>query len=153
WWKTALLKRFESTIPAELRPRIVFLPWLKDPADFISAIAAADVVLDPFHFGIGSTVAMTSITGTPLVTRAGEFMRGRVGAYFCEMFDLTECIAENTEGYARKAVEIASDPLLRERIKVKILKSNPVLYEDQKPVEDLADFFYSLTDSWQNPSK
>ncbi|MCX7145714.1 MAG: hypothetical protein NT042_05805 [Sulfuritalea sp.] len=133
WWKTALLKRFESTIPAELRPRIVFLPWLKDPADFISAIAA--------------------ITGTPLVTRAGKFMRGRVGAYFCEMFDLTECIAENTEGYARKAVEIASDPLLRERIKAKILKSNPVLYEDQKPVEDLVAFLYSLTDSWRNPSK
>ena len=153
WWKKALLKRFESTIPLELRQRIVFLPWLKDPADFISAIAAADVVLDPFHFGIGSTVAMTSITGTPLVTKAGEFLRGRVGAYFCEMFDLAECIAENTEGYARKAVEIASDRHLRERIRVKILKSNPVLYGDLKPVEELADFFYSLTDSRLNPSK
>ena len=153
WWKTALLKRFESTIPAEFRQRIVFLPWLKDPADFISAIAAADVVLDPFHFGIGSTVAMTSITGTPLVTRAGGFMRGRVGAYYCEIFDLAECIAEDTEGYARKAVEIASDPLLRERIRAKILKSNPVLYEDLQPVEDLADFLYSLTDCRRNPLK
>jgi tetratricopeptide (TPR) repeat protein len=152
WWKTALLKRFESTIPAALRQRIVFLPWLKDPADFISAIAAADVVLDPFHFGIGSTVAMTSITGTPLVTRAGEFMRGRVGAYYCEMFDLTECIAEDTEGYARKAVEIASDPHLRERIRAKILKSNPILYENQKPAEDLVAFLCSLTDSRRNPS-
>jgi tetratricopeptide (TPR) repeat protein len=152
-WKTALLKRFDRTIPAALRQRIVFLPWLKDPADFISAIAAADVVLDPFHFGIGSTVAMTSITGTPLVTRAGEFMRGRVGAYYCEMCDLAECIAEDTEGYARKAVEIASDPLLRESIKAKILKNNPILYEDQKPAEDLAAFLCSLTDSRRNPSK
>ncbi|MDP1733994.1 MAG: tetratricopeptide repeat protein [Sulfuritalea sp.] len=152
WWKTALLKRFESTIPAGLRQRIVFLPWLKDPADFISALAAADVVLDPFHFGIGSTVAMTSITGTPLVTRRGEFMRGRVGAYYCETFDLAECIAEDTEGYARKAVEIASNPHLRERIKAKILTNSQILYEDQEPADDLVDFLCSLTASWRNPS-
>ena len=148
YWKKALMKRFESTIPAEARERIIFLPWLKNPADFISAIATADVILDPFHFGIGSTVAMASVTGTPLVTKAGEFMRGRVGAGYCEMLDVPECIAEDTEGYAQKAVKIASDPLLRERISAKILKNNSVLYENLQPVEDLVNFFYSLTDSW-----
>ena len=147
WWKPALVRRFESTISAEHRKRILFLPWIMDPADFISAIAAADVLLDPFHFGIGSTVAMTSITGTPVVTRIGEFRRGRVGAYYCEMFDLAECIAEDTEGYARKAVEIASNQLLREKIRAKIFENSSALYEDLSPVEDLANFFYSITDS------
>ena len=150
WWKKALLKRFESTIPAEFWQRIIFLPWLKDPTDFISAIAAADVVLDPFHFGIGSTVVMTSITGTPLVTRAGEFMRGRIGAYYCEVLDSAECITQSTEGYAQRAVEIASDQLVREKIRAKILKKNPVLYEDLRPIEDLVSFINSLSGSWHS---
>ena len=147
YWKKALVKRFESTIPAEVRERIIFLPWLNNPDDFISAIATADVILDPFHFGIGSTTAMVFATSRPLVTKPGEFLRGRVGAGFCEMLDLTECIAEDTEGYAKKAVEIASDQRLQEKIGTKILKNSPVLYENLQPVEDLVAFFYSLTDN------
>lgn len=147
YWKTALMARFESSIPAEVRERIIFLPWFKSRTDFISAIAASDVILDPFHFGIGSTAAMTFVTGTPLVTRTGEFMRGRFGAYFCEMMGTTECITVDTEAYARKAVEIASDRLLRERISAKILKNNSVLYENMQPVEDFVNFLYSLADN------
>lgn len=145
--KKILVKRFKKTIPAEVQERIIFLPWLKEPADFISAIATADVILDPFHFGIGSTVIMIFATNTPLVTKAGEFMRGRVGAGYCEMLDLTECIAEDTESYAQKAVEIAGDQLLREKISAKIRRNSPVLYENLQPVEDLVNFFYSLTDN------
>lgn len=54
-------------------------------------------------------------------TIPGEFLRGRVGMGFCEMMDLSECIAVDTEEYARLAVEIATDQSLRERIKTKIL--------------------------------
>ena len=90
---------------------------------------------------------MVFATSRPLVTKPGEFLRGRVGAGFCEMLDLTECIAEDTEGYAKKAVEIASDQRLQEKIGTKILKNSPVLYENLQPVEDLVAFFYSLTDN------
>jgi len=145
-WKTALEKRFEKTIPSAVRLRIIFLPWLKENTDFVSAIAAADVVLDPFHFGIGSTAAVTCVTGTPLVTKAGEFMRGRVGAFYCKLLDLEECIADDTESYARIAVQIASDPSLRDTIHAKILKNNHTLYDDLRPADDLANFFCSLTD-------
>jgi len=147
-WKTSLLDRFEKTIPADVRERIIFLPWLKNPEDFISAIATADVVLDPFHFGIGSTVAITCVTGTPLVTRMGEFMRGRVGAFYCELLGFPECIALDNEDYVQKAVGIARDPLLRERIRAKILKNNSVLFEDQQPIEALVEFFNSMARSW-----
>ena len=145
-WKTALLQRFEKTIPAEVRERILFLPWLTDKTDFISAVASADVILDPFHFGIGSTAATTCVTGTPVVTRAGEFMRGRVGAFYCGILDLPECIAEDTESYVRKAIQIASNPSLRDTIRAKILKNSHVLYDNMQPVDDLADFFCSLAD-------
>jgi predicted O-linked N-acetylglucosamine transferase (SPINDLY family) len=146
YWKKELLKRFEKTIPRDVRERILFLPWINEYTDFISANAAADVVLDPFHFGIGSTIAATFAVGTPIVTKPGGFMRGRVGMGLCKMMDLPECIAEDTESYARLAVEIATDQSLREGIKAKILANNHVLYENPQPADDLADFFCSLTD-------
>ncbi len=141
YWKKAVLERFEMTIPAEVRGRIVFSPWITSPGDFISAIAAADVVLDPFHFGIGSTAVMTYVTGTPLVTRVGEFMRGRVGAFYCKLLGLADCIAEDTESYAQKAVEIASNQLLRERISATIMNNNNILYDNLQPVKELTRFF------------
>ena len=152
FWKKALVKRFEITIPAEVQERIIFLPWLRNPNDFVSAIASADVILDSFHFGIGSTTAMTCITGTPLITKPGEFLRGRQGSGFCRMLDVTECIADDTEGYARKAVEIASDSLLQERIRAKILRNNSVIYENLQPVDDLIKFINSLQDGWHTVS-
>lgn len=147
-WTKALLKRFEATIPDAARERIIFLPWLKDPGDFVSAIAVADVILDPFHFGIGSTVVATGVTGTPLVTKAGEFMRGRVGAYWCEVLGVAECVAGDAEAYARKAVEIAGNPPLRNRLRATILENNHRLYEDLQPVENLIDFFDSVASAW-----
>jgi protein O-GlcNAc transferase len=146
-WKTALVKRFKKTIPLEVQERILFLPWLKTPTDFISAVASADVILDSFHFGIGSTAMITFATGTPFVTRTGEFMRGRVGTGYCLMADLQECIAEDTETYAQKAVQIASNQILRDTIRAKILKNSHVMYENLQPVENLTDFFCSLTNS------
>ncbi|WP_333874558.1 tetratricopeptide repeat protein [Methylobacter sp.] len=146
YWKKALIKRFESTIPAEIRDRILFLPWLKNPNDFISVIASADVILDPFHFGIGSTASMIFATNTPLVTKAGEFMRGRGGAFYCEILDLMECIAEDTESYAEKAVAIANNQFLREQISAKILQNSHIIYGNLQPIQDLTDFFHSLTE-------
>lgn len=147
-WKATLTARFEISVPMEVRDRIMFMPWLKQPTDFISAISAADVVLDPFHFGIGSTAMLTSVTGTPLVTRAGEFMRGRVGAGYCAMLDVRECIANKTEEYIRIAVEIANNPALRERIRSKTLKNNSDLYDNLQPVNDLINFFDSVSSGW-----
>ena len=145
FWKTMLAKRFEETIPVEVRERIFFLPWINDYSDFISANAVANVVLDPFHFGIGSTAIAIFAVGTPIVTKPEEFLRGRIGMGYCKMMDLPECIAENTEAYARLAVEIATDQGLSQRIKAKILANNHVLYENLQPVDDLADFICSLT--------
>ena len=142
--KEILVERFKKTIPTEVRERIIFLPWLKDPTDFISAITTADVILDPFHFGIGSTAFVSVAAGTPLVTKPGEFMRGRAGMGYCKMLGIAECIAESTEDYARKAIEIASDQLLRKKISAQMFRDSHVLYENPQPIEDFVGFLYSI---------
>lgn len=140
-WKEVIANRFEKTISAEVRGRIIFLPWMQEEGDFICAVAAADVILDPFHFGIGSTAIATFAVGTPLVTRAGEFMRGRVGVALCVMMGLTECIAEDVDAYVQKAVQIAKNKSLRDSIRDKILRNNHVLFENPQPVAELVDLF------------
>jgi protein O-GlcNAc transferase len=147
--KRILIERFKKTLPSEIQDRIIFLPWLNS-SDFACAIAIADVILDPFHFGIGSTAFVLFVTGTPLVTKPGEFMRGRVGTGFCQMLDITECIAKDTEDYAQKAVKIANDKVFREKISAKILQNNAVIYENLEPIEDFISFLGSLTDQWHN---
>lgn len=144
YWKEALVGRFARTIEAERRQRILFLPWLKDTDTFFSAIAAADVVLDPFHFGLGSTAAVIAAAGTPLVTLAGTFMRGLVGAHYCRMLGAEECIATRPDEYVRIAVAIANDPQLRERLVANVRDNCSFLYQSRDADEVLADLLRSL---------
>ncbi len=143
-WHEMLRQRFEMTISDEVRGRVLFLPWITDYADFISANLVADVVLDPFHFGIGSTVIATFAVGTPIVTKPSDFLRGRVGLGFCKMLDLPECVAEDVEGYARTAVQIATNPVQRQEIQARILSNNNRLYQNLQPVRDLIQFFLEI---------
>lgn len=140
YWKHLIEARFEKTIAASLRKRIHFLPWLSDYKDFVAAVIHADVLLDPYHFGIGSTVVVVGVTGTPVVTRPGEFMRGRMGAYYNELLDIGECTVADNESYARKAVEIAGTPSLRSKLTANILRNGYRIYGDPLAQQELADF-------------
>ena len=142
-WAIDIKNRFERTIPDDVRQRILFRPWIKYQDELICTIAAADVVLDPFHFGIGSTAAYTFAVGTPLVTKEGEFLRGRVGSGFCRMLGVAECSVETTESYCQMAADIVINKSLREGISSRILKNNSILYENTAPIDDFIDFICS----------
>lgn len=139
-WQSQLERRFDVTIAAGVRDRLKFMPWVIDPLDFMRVVETADVVLDSFHFGIGTTGIPICAVGTPIVTKPSEFMRGRVGLFYCTVLDLLECVAVDTDGYAAKAVSIATNPSERERIKQKMLANNHVLYDNEKVIQDLSDF-------------
>jgi predicted O-linked N-acetylglucosamine transferase (SPINDLY family) len=143
-WQVQLERRFESTISADVRDRIVFVPWVSDPQEFMRVIAASDVVLDPFHFGIGTTAIPVCAVGTPFVTRPSEFLRGRVGLFFCKLMDLMDCALDDVETYAIKAVSIATNPSERARLKSKILANNQVLFQNEKGLQDLIDFLENV---------
>lgn len=139
-WQTLLEARFARTIPATVRGRITFLPWVINPQDFICLNKAADVVLDSFHFGLGTTAIAICSVGTPFVTKPSEFLRGRVGLLFSKILDVMECVAEDCEDYAQKAVAIANDQELRQRIQSKILTNNHLLFENEQAITDMVEF-------------
>lgn len=143
-WGERLRARLEKTVPAEVRGRILFLPWIKDGLDFANINQLADVVLDPFHFGMGSTAITTYATGTPAVTLPSEFLRGRSVLFYSELMDLPECVADSTEDFVRKAIAIASEPDLRNALSARILRNNNVLYENHRPIQDLVELFQRL---------
>lgn len=139
-WERLLEDRLRRSIPdAALRRRIIFLPWLHDYDDFLAINALADVVLDPFHFGIGSTVIATFATATPIVTRPSRFLRGRAGLAYCRLVDAMECVTEGVGDYVERAVALAHDPALRESVRAKIARNSHRLFDNEAPVQELAD--------------
>lgn len=144
-WGELLRQRFDQSITPSLRTRIIFHDWVHNPADFMLIISESTVILDPFHFGIGTTGAFTFAVGTPLVTFPGEFMRGRAGLMFCKLLDTMECVADSVEDYVKKAITIANNGALRQSIKEKILMNNAVIFENHgAAAKDFANFFRSV---------
>jgi protein O-GlcNAc transferase len=143
WWKSELELRINKTIDSDLCNRIIFLPWM-NKSDLLDAIEVSDVILDPFHFGIGSTAILVFSTGTPIVTWPGEFMRGRVGYAYCQMLDLNECVASSKESYADKAFELATDKYLRAKILEKTKKNDFSIYENEKSIYEFSNLLCSL---------
>lgn len=67
-----------------------------------------------------------------------------MGLFYAKIMDVMECVAADTEDYARKAVAIATDPTLREGIRSKILANNHALFENPKAIRDVTAFFSEL---------
>jgi len=143
-WQAALQQRFEQTIAAPLRERILFLPFIAQQSDFLSLIAHSAVVLDPFHFGIGSTAVSTLAVGTPFVTWPAPFMRGRVGYLYSVMLELPECVAADAADYVVRAVAIAQDPALRQRLHDRILAHKHRVLDNRAAIDELPQALLAL---------
>lgn len=143
-WQKQLERRFVLTISVDVRSRIVFIPWVSEPKDFMRIIMASAVILDPFYFGIGTTAIPVCAVGTPFVTKPSAFLRGRAGLFFCKLMDLMECVVEDTESYATKAVSIAMNPSERDRIKRMMLENNHVIFQNNRGIQDVTDFLTNV---------
>jgi predicted O-linked N-acetylglucosamine transferase (SPINDLY family) len=143
-WGLQLRRRFERTIDASIRDRVVFMPWIADQKDFLCVIAQSDVVLDPFHFGIGTTAIFLCVAGTPFVTKPSNYMRGRAGYAYAKLMNIPECISSDVDSYASTALRIASDSDLRSRLKKKILENNYRIFENTEAAAEFASIFRQL---------
>jgi protein O-GlcNAc transferase len=140
-YHTSLQERFDRTIAQAHRTRILFISWISDSDDFMRVIDASNVVLDPFHFGIGTTAIQVCSVGTPFITLPGKYMRGRAGLYWSKLLAIEEeCVASSVNDYVRKAVEIATNTELRTRIKTKMQLNRHVLFENSQGVDDVRNF-------------
>ncbi len=151
-WERDLKARLLRRLGDELGQRLIFLPWITNRDDFAAINHHAAVVLDPFHFGIGSTAITTFAVGTPFVTWPAAFLRGRAGLVYARLLELPECVAESQQAYPALAVRIATDAALRADLQRRILAHADRFYSSNEYLETTRAFFRSLANSLTVPA-
>jgi protein O-GlcNAc transferase len=138
-WPALLQERFKRTFPKGMIDRVLFMPPLAFE-DFLSVNAAADVLLDTFHFSGGNTSLEAFALGKPVITLPGEFMRGRVTMGFYKQMGMDDLIARDPSHYVELAVRMATDTKWREEMSFKVKTRSNLLFEDRGAVDQLAAF-------------
>ena len=90
-----LRHRFARRIPAAA-DRVVFLPW-QTIEDYYRLLQLADVILDPPHYGAGSSCYDIFSFNLPVVTMPGELIVGRVTQACYRKMDVTDLIVASAE--------------------------------------------------------
>lgn len=121
-----LKARFQNSL-GKLAERIWFLPWLK-PDEFMQLLLNAQVYLETFPFGSGTTLFSAFACGIPVVALAPEFARGRFAATFYHQMGLADLIASDRAEYLKRAQNWATDPDLRAVVSQRILSQNHRIY-------------------------
>ena len=137
-----LESRFAATMP-DIADRIVFLPQQAYP-DYLSLVAAADVLLDPLPFNGGITTYDALSLNRPIVTLPGEFRRGRFTLGCYRKMGITECVASDPDDYASIAVALGTDADRRASVVEKIREASPLLFEDEEVVREYERLFQEL---------
>jgi predicted O-linked N-acetylglucosamine transferase (SPINDLY family) len=139
-----LRRRFSATIPDVAR-RILFLPFQATP-DYLSLTAAADVLLDPLHFGGVNTSYDGFSFNKPIVTLPSRFQRGRYTLGCYRKMGVSECVASNPQQYVDIAVAMGTDAEFRAHVVEKIRLASPVLFEDMEAVREHERIFGALVE-------
>lgn len=137
-----LRARFAKTLP-DVLSRIICLNY-QEQHEYRSLLIAADVLLDPPHFGgVNSTYDGLSL-GKPIVTQPSGFHRGRY-AYGCyrkmEMFD---CVAYTADEFVDIAIKLGTDKAYRESVEARLREASHVLFHDEGAVSEHERLFGEL---------
>ena len=137
-----LRRRFAATMP-DVADRIVFIPLQPNP-DYLSLIAAADVLLDPLHFaGLNTSYDAFSLN-QPVVTLPARFERSRYTLGCYKKMGFSDCVASDPEQYIEIAVALGTDAKFRTDVAGKIRRASPVLFEDMEAVREHERIFSLL---------
>lgn len=141
-WQQTLIRRLQRNLGPSMQ-RVHMQPWCES-ASFLAVLAHADVVLDPFHFGLGTTAFMAFAVGTPVLTHPPQFIRGRTTLACYRRMQIEDCIAQDADDYVRRAVRIATDRQLRDTLSKRILARNERLYGDYSSSAELGEFLRTV---------
>lgn len=142
-WTECLRERWADRHPVLLE-HVQFLPNLRYD-DFLAFLNEVDVLLDPPHFGAGSTMYEAMILGTPVVTWPGALMRGRfVASAYRQMRLDSAPIANTLDDYARIALALGKNPKKRMALRAALKQgARKHLFMDLSVARDYEQFFHA----------
>lgn len=145
YWSQLIKERFQKTI-GPLCKRIRWLPRL-DYQSYLALVAAADVMLDSLHFSGGNTSYEALAMGTPIITFPGRFIRGRftLGCYRQMGISDGDLIVNSEKAYVEKAVAIASNQELRDKLSQKIESKHHHIFSDESAITELEKMLCELS--------
>jgi protein O-GlcNAc transferase len=135
---TLIRERLSRTIPHVMN-RIKIVPRLSHDG-FLALVRMADVMLDPIHFGGGSTTIQALSFGTPVVTLPSEFLRGRISYACYSQMGFDRLVAKDIDDYCRIAVECGLDQELRRNLRSELSEKSGVLFSNRKVIDECESF-------------
>jgi predicted O-linked N-acetylglucosamine transferase (SPINDLY family) len=111
------------------------------PADYLARYQQADLFLDTFPFGAGTTASDALWAGLPLLTCAGRVFASRMAGSLLKAVDLPELITYSFEEYEEKAVEMANNRPRIEQMKKQLVENRMTcaLFDTPQFVKDLEE--------------
>jgi len=106
--------RFATSLGA-LAERVRFLPHMLNDR-FLQFTAAADVMIDTFHFGGCNSTCEALALGTPIVTLPGTLLGGRFTVASYHEIGVEGCVAESPQQYVDIAVALGTDRARRAEV-------------------------------------
>lgn len=113
---------------------------------YLRLLGAADVLLDPLHYGGGLTSFDGLSLNKPIVTLPGQFVRGRYTLGFYRTMGVTDCVAESADDYVAKAVHLGVDREWRMHVVDRIRESSDAIFESNDSIREYDRIFRQLVD-------
>jgi protein O-GlcNAc transferase len=109
-------------------------------ARFAAVGRLADLFLDSLGWS-GCNSTLEALSGDlPVVTMAGELMRGRHSAAILTMLEMPELIASDADAYVELAIGLGLSPERRRTLKERIARHKHRLYRDAAAIEGFAAY-------------
>lgn len=121
---------------------VTFIPMLDRPRHF-GLMQRADLMLDTLGVSGFDAVIQAIECGLPVVSREGEFMRGRLGSGILRRMGMDALVATTDTGYVELAATLAQDGARRMKLRDEILVRRGVLFGDVEPVRALERYLES----------
>jgi predicted O-linked N-acetylglucosamine transferase (SPINDLY family) len=135
----ARLARAFNAVGLSAADHCVFLPRLA-PDRFVAAIGQCDVLLDSIGWSGCNSVLESLVHNLPIVTLAGEMMRGRHTTAILDMMDISETTARTIEEYVSIAGVLGRSAAGRIELSAKIAANKHRVYRDRDCIVALEAF-------------
>jgi protein O-GlcNAc transferase len=142
----ARLDRAFKAVGLRAEDHFVFLPRLP-PDQFVAAIGQCDVVLDSIGWSGCNSILESLVHNVPIVTFAGEMMRGRHTAAILEMMDVRGTTAQTIDEYVSIAVLLGRNIPRRIELSAEIASKKHRIYRDRTSVGALETFLTGVVRS------
>jgi predicted O-linked N-acetylglucosamine transferase (SPINDLY family) len=144
-WEEQVRARLARTL-GDVASRVRFMPPASHAA-FLAQIAAADVIIDPFHFGGCNTSCEALALGVPVVTLPSFQLPGRFTVGLYREMGLDACIAQSEADFVDRAVRFATEPDQRRAVSAQILERAAALFDRPDTGRVLGDALVRLAET------